>query len=86
MVGFLPSVFLQACLAPGGVVWVAYSHHDPHKAALDDAFFALAAAPPFSFQVEHVRDIRFERDVFVQGDGLDEARAVVYFYTLTRTG
>jgi len=66
------------------VVWVAYSHHDPHKAALDDAFFALAAAPPFCFAVTHVRDIRFERDLFVQGDGLDDARAVVYFYTLTR--
>ena len=63
---------------------MAYSHHDPHKAALDDAFFALAAAPPFCFAVTHVRDIRFERDLFVQGDGLDDARAVVYFYTLTR--
>ena len=65
---------------------MAYSHHDPHKAALDDAFFALAAAPPFGFTVTHVRDVRFERDLCVQGDGLDEARAVVYFYTLTRSG
>ncbi len=27
--------------------------------------------------------MRFERDLFVEGDGLDEARAVVYFYELT---
>ena len=71
-------------MAPGGVVWVAYSHHDPHKAALDNAFWALAAAPPFCFAVRHERDVRFERDLFIENDGLDEARAVVHFYTLTR--
>ena len=65
---------------------MAYSHHDPHKAALDDAFFARAAAAPCGVAVTHVRDVRFERDLFVQNDGLDEARAVVYFYTLTRAG
>jgi hypothetical protein len=33
--------------------------------------------------IPQVREVRFERDLFVEGDGLDEARAVVYFYELT---
>ncbi len=45
----------QACLAPGGAVWVAYSHHDPRKAPLDDAFFDRAAAPPFAFACRKAR-------------------------------
>lgn len=62
---------------------MAYSHHDPHKASLDDAFFALARAPPFGFRVAHARDVPFPRDVFAEGDGLDAERAVVHVYTLT---
>jgi hypothetical protein len=46
---------LQACLAPGGTVWVAYSHHDPGKAALDNAFFPLAQAAPYGFAVRKAR-------------------------------
>ncbi len=76
----------QACLAPDGVVWVAYSHHDPGKAALDNKFWELAAAAPFHFVVRRVREHAFARDLFTEGDGLDDARAVVYFYTLTRSG
>jgi predicted nicotinamide N-methyase len=76
----------QACLAPGGVVWVAYSHHDPAKAALDNNFFVLAKAAPFRFAVRHVREVPFAQDVFTEGDGLDLARAMVHFYELTRGG
>jgi hypothetical protein len=45
----------QECLAPGGTVWVAYSHHDPGKAALDNAFFPLAQAAPYGFAVRKAR-------------------------------
>ena len=76
----------QACLAPDGVVWVTYSHHDPGKAALDNAFWALAAAAPYGFRVRKLREVRFERDLFVEGDGLDDARAVVFFYELRHAG
>ena len=73
-------------MAADGVVWVTYSHHDPGKAALDDAFWALAAAPPFHFVVRKLREVRFDRDVFLESDGLDEQRAVVYFYELRHGG
>jgi nicotinamide N-methyltransferase len=74
----------QACLAPGGRVWVSYSHHDPGKAALDNAFWALA--PAAGFAARKVREVQFASDLFEEGDGLDQARAVVYFYELTHDG
>lgn len=64
-------------------MWVSYSHHDPRKAALDNAFWTLAAAPPFCFTVRKLREVRYERDLFVEGDGLDDERAVVYFFEMT---
>lgn len=72
-----------ACLEPDGVVWVSYSHHDPQKAALDNAFFTLAVEPTYGFTVTKVRDIEFERDTFVENDGLDDQRRIVHFYELT---
>ena len=80
------SASCAACLAPGGRALCAFSHHDPGKAPLDLAFFALAAEPPFALEATHVRDVRYERDVFVMGDGLDDERAIVHFYELRHRG
>ena len=75
-------VTLDACLGERGVAHVAFSHHDPQKRELDLAFFTKAQDAGFA--VTHVADHRFERDLFVENDGLDEQRAVVHHYTLTR--
>ena len=77
-------VTLDACLAETGVAHVAFSHHDPQKRELDLAFFTKAHI--CGFAVTHVVDYRFERDLFVENDGLDDQRAVVHYYTLTRSG
>jgi nicotinamide N-methyltransferase len=74
---------LESCLAEQGVAHVAFSHHDPQKRDLDLAFFTKAQQ--CGFDVTHVCDHRFERDLFVENDGLDDQRAVVHYYTLTRS-
>lgn len=75
---------IDALMAPDGVAVVAFSHHDPEKSALDMAFFDLARAPPFRFRVLHCAGQQFARDLFIEGDGLDEARAMVHHYELRR--
>ena len=76
-------VTLDACLVETGTAHVAFSHHDPQKRELDLAFFTKAQS--CGFAVTHVVDHHFERDLFVENDGLDEQRAVVHYYTLTRS-
>lgn len=58
---------------------------DPGKAPLDLRFFEVAQAPPFAFTVT---DVKTEQrvDLFVEGDGLDEARGRVYVKRLTLPG
>jgi hypothetical protein len=73
---------IQRLLVKSGVCWVAFSHHDPHKGPLDMAFFEKARSPPFSFSVTLEERFQYERDNFVERDGLDEERAVVHFYSL----
>ncbi|CAM9672989.1 unnamed protein product, partial [Phaeothamnion confervicola] len=72
------------CLAPDGTAWVAFSHHDPSKAAHDMRFFELATAPgtgAFEATLDHQVQMT---DIFVENDGLDGARGVVYVYRLVR--
>ena len=75
---------LRACLAPGGEGWVAFSHHDPGKTALDLAFFDLARN--MGFCVLRVGEEVRESYPFVQKDGLDGKRGVVNIYLLTLVG
>jgi len=75
---------LKTCyetLAPNGTIWFAYGHHDPRKAHLDMRFFDIAAAPPFNFVFEKVRE-ESRTDIFVENDGLDDQRNVIYLYHL----
>jgi predicted nicotinamide N-methyase len=75
---------IDCLLAAKGVVHLAFSHHDPEKRHLDLAFFALALAPPFCFEVTEQEGRTFPRDLFICDDGQDDARAVVYYRTLRR--
>jgi len=75
---------IERLLSPTGVCWVTFSHHDPAKAPLDLAFFDLARAPPFHFDVERHVSRQYERDIFMMNDGLDGERATVHVYTLRR--
>ena len=77
---------IDALLAPSGVAIIAFSHHDPHKAPLDMAFFELARAGPFAFAVRHCPGHQFAADVFCEHDGLDEQRSFVHHYELRRAG
>lgn len=52
---------------------------------MDLRFFELAREPPFAFTVEDVK-IEQRVDLFVERDGLDEARGKVYVKRLTLGG
>lgn len=77
----------RECLGEGGQVLVSYSHHDPEKQALDMVFFTLAVQDEEDGMGGWVvEDIKTEQcvDLFVENDGLDEARGKVYVKRLTR--
>jgi predicted nicotinamide N-methyase len=75
---------VRETLAPnGGVAWVTFSHHDPHKAEKDLNFFALAESAEFGFRVVKMEAEARQSYPFVERDGMDEERGVVYVYTLT---
>jgi len=67
----------------GGVCYVTFSHHDPAKKLLDLNFFTLAREPQFNFEVTFIGQEFRKSYPFVESDGLDEERGVVYMYTLT---
>ena len=75
---------VQRCLHPDGVAWVTFSHHDPHKRDLDLNFFRLAESDDFGFVVSMVAEEQHESYPFVENDGLDGQRGMVYTYKLER--
>ena len=73
---------VQQCLEPNdGIAWVSFSHHDPHKKHLDLNFFTLAVEE-FGLIVESVCEESRKAYPFVEEDGRDDARGMVYLYTL----
>lgn len=73
----------RECLKDDGVVWVAYSHHDPHKKDKDLEFFTKAEEERFGFLVKEVGQVHMQ-DLFIENDGLDDQRGIVYLSLLTR--
>lgn len=65
-----------------GVCWCAFSHHDPGKRDKDLAFFTIAEEE-FGFVVEKINEEKRKSYPFVEHDGLDDQRGVIYIYTLT---
>ena len=65
----------------GGIAWVSFSHHDPHKKHLDLNFFTLAA-DEFGLVVECFCEEARKAYPFVEGDGRDDARGMVHVFTL----
>jgi hypothetical protein len=61
---------------------VTFSHHDPQKRELDLNFFTLAESEEFGFIVEKIDEEVRQSYPFVEQDGMDEQRGVVYVYTL----
>jgi len=57
------------------------SHHDPIKAPLDLAFFSLAETE-FGFKTEKIHEESRPSYPFVENDGMDSKRGMVYVYTL----
>jgi nicotinamide N-methyltransferase len=75
---------VRDALAPGGTAWVAFSHHDPQKAAADLRFFSLASDPALGLLARRVGQVHRPSYPFTEHDGLDNTRGVVHVYTLTR--
>jgi nicotinamide N-methyltransferase len=74
---------IQQCLKKDGTCYITFSHHDPQKKNLDLNFFTLAAGPEFDFKVKYIGQERRPSYPFVELDGMDEDRGIVYYYTLT---
>ncbi|KAI8808429.1 putative methyltransferase-domain-containing protein [Cladochytrium replicatum] len=72
---------IERTLAPNGIVLCSFSHHVPKRAPQDLAFFELAQAPPFDFEVEHLFDEKWN-PMFPNDTGDLEMRSTVYFYSL----
>lgn len=74
---------VKECLKPmDGVAWVSFSHHDPQKKILDLNFFTLAESEEFGFTVMKFSEQVRQSYPFVEQDGLDDQRGIVYIYTL----
>lgn len=75
---------VKHALAIDGVAWITFSHHDPLKSEKDLHFFELAASAveEFNFIVEFVDQEIRESYPFVEKDGMDAQRGIVYIYTL----
>eukprot|EP00824_Muranothrix_gubernata_P019169 TRINITY_DN38738_c0_g1_i1.p1 TRINITY_DN38738_c0_g1~~TRINITY_DN38738_c0_g1_i1.p1 ORF type:complete len:265 (+),score=54.00 TRINITY_DN38738_c0_g1_i1:107-901(+) len=71
----------HACLAPGGVVYVAFSHHRPHYQHKDREILTLAASAPFFFRVEQLFEEKMP-EMFPEDPGDVEIRRTVYCFTL----
>lgn len=74
---------VQQCLHVDGTAWVTFSHHDPMKRLLDLNLFRLAESEEYGLSVEAVAEEQRSSHPFVENDGLDEERGVVYTYKLT---
>jgi len=73
----------RECLKEEGVVWVTYSHHDPHKREKDLVFFTKAVEEEYGFDIVRVGQVQMV-DLFREEDGLDEERGVVYVCQLKK--
>lgn len=73
---------VAACLAPRGRAVFAFSHHDPQKRDLDLAFFEVAASA--GLRSKCVTSVLADQSMFVENDGMDDARRVIYVYELWR--
>lgn len=74
---------VKECLSPvSGICYVTFSHHDPQKKDLDLNFFELAASEEYQFTVQYIGEEVRQSYPFVEADGLDAQRGVVYIYTL----
>ena len=74
---------IKHCLKRTGICYITFSHHDPQKRLLDLNFFTLAVEPEYGFEVAFIRQESRPSYPFVEADGMDEMRGIVYMYTLT---
>jgi len=72
---------LKMTLAKTGECWCAFSHHDPHKSDKDLNFFTLASEE-FDFNVEIIAQEQRKSYPFIENDGRDDQRGIVYIYKL----
>ena len=72
---------LKMTLSQNGECWCCFSHHDPHKRELDLAFFTIAEEE-FGFIVSKEGQEQRQSYPFVEDDGRDNERGVVYIYKI----
>lgn len=73
---------VKECLAREGQAIITFSHHDPKKSNLDMNFFTLAMEDEFGFEIEKIGQEQRSSYPFVENDGLDDQRGIVYIYRL----
>lgn len=67
---------------PDARVYVFFTHHRPHLADKDMAFFTLATLPEYGFKVTRVEETRMD-PMFPEDPGSEEVRATVHGFKLT---
>ena len=75
---------VQSCkevLAPGGVVYVVFTHHRPHKMKEDMNFFEIAKSDPFNFVIEKIKEEKSE-PMFEHDFGPVEIRSTIHYYIM----
>ena len=72
---------LKMTLAKSGECWCSFSHHDPHKSDKDLNFFTIAKEE-FGFNVDIIEEVQRQSYPFIENDGRDAERGVVYVVKL----
>eukprot|EP01133_Synstelium_polycarpum_P002472 gene2472-2812_t len=72
----------NACLADDGIIYVSFSHHRPHRADKDLAFFDMAKED-FGFEYNKFNELKMTA-MFAEDLGPEEVRSTVHFYTMKR--
>eukprot|EP00128_Syssomonas_multiformis_P011938 Colp12_sorted_trinity150504_noHs@27087 len=71
----------QQCLAPGGKVYIFFSHHRPWLAEKDRLILRLAPEEPYSFVLKQVEETHMG-PMFPDDRGDLNVRSTLYGYTL----
>ncbi|EFA75928.1 putative methyltransferase [Heterostelium album PN500] len=64
-------------------IYVAFSHHRPHRVEKDMNFFKIAQEEPFNFIAEKFKELKM-KPMFAEDLGSEEVRKTVHFYTLKK--
>lgn len=84
---------IKKLLKHDGIAYITFSHHDPKKSHLDLNFFTLAQQQQreedgdkddegYNFDVELITVEKRVSYPFIENDGLDDERGMVYMYAL----